>query len=298
MMKEHVESNTKSNLEKCKRNKECFFRNKKKIKSSNPNKPLITIVTVCLNAENNIKKTIKSVIEQSYDNIEYIIIDGGSTDNTLSIIKRNEHNVDYWISETDKGIYDAMNKAIEVANGEWINFMNAGDQFFDKKTCETFVKKSFNTTSHIIYGNYSVNYNNNLYINKKAFSKLTIYKLPTTHQSFFVKRSLYEKQKYNTKFDIGADFDFYLRCIKNQYTFRHIDLTISVILSGGISDDSRVKTLNEYCIISNLYFPHYYNTLFYKLLLTKETIKKFAKKILGDKIFIKYIKFKNAIFFQ
>ena len=95
-------------------------------------KPLISIITVAYNAIQLIEATIKSVINQSYTSIEYIIIDGGSTDGTIDIIKKYDKYLAYWISEPDKGIYDAMNKAIKKANGDWINFMNCGDTFVDE----------------------------------------------------------------------------------------------------------------------------------------------------------------------
>jgi len=89
----------------------------------------VTIITVTYNAERFIERTIQSIIGQDYPNIEYIVIDGGSDDDTINIIKKHEEYIAYWISEPDGGIYDAMNKGIEVATGEWINFMNAGDTF-------------------------------------------------------------------------------------------------------------------------------------------------------------------------
>ena len=103
----------------------------------------ITVITVCHNAAKTLEKTIKSVLNQTYPNIEYIIIDGGSTDDTVDIIKRYADRLAYWISEPDKGIYDAMNKGIEVATGEWINFMNAGDTFYEENTID-FVLEAIN----------------------------------------------------------------------------------------------------------------------------------------------------------
>jgi cellulose synthase/poly-beta-1,6-N-acetylglucosamine synthase-like glycosyltransferase len=96
-------------------------------KKSFDDKPLISIVTVVYNGEAFLEETILSVINQAYDNVEYIIIDGGSTDRTIDIIKKYEDKLDYWISESDDGIYDAMNKGIDLVTGEWVNFVNSSD---------------------------------------------------------------------------------------------------------------------------------------------------------------------------
>jgi glycosyltransferase involved in cell wall biosynthesis len=97
---------------------------------------------VSYNAVLTIEQTILSVINQTYPHIEYIIIDGGSTDGTVDIIKKYANRIAYWVSEPDKGIYDAMNKGIRTAKGEWINFMNAGDLFYSKDTLEKFTEKA------------------------------------------------------------------------------------------------------------------------------------------------------------
>jgi glycosyltransferase involved in cell wall biosynthesis len=122
-----------------------MFRNlikKKGLKKLSKKNSLITIVTVVLNGEKDLERTILSVINQSYENIEYIVIDGGSTDGTLDIIERYKDKIDHLIIEKDKGIYDAMNKGINIASGDWINFMNSGDIFYDKNTLLKFYKKS------------------------------------------------------------------------------------------------------------------------------------------------------------
>lgn len=115
------------------------------------NNPLISVVTVSYNAVTTIEKTILSVINQNYSNIEYIVIDGGSIDGTVDIIKKYADKITYWVSEPDKGIYDAMNKGIIVATGEWINFMNTGDTFYNENVfSEIFELNSY--TEDVISG--------------------------------------------------------------------------------------------------------------------------------------------------
>jgi glycosyltransferase involved in cell wall biosynthesis len=110
------------------------------------NNTLISIITVVYNGVSTIEQTILSVINQTYKNIEYIIIDGSSTDGTVDIIKKYEKHLIYWVSEPDKGIYDAMNKGIRKATGEWLNFMNSGDIFSDISV----LKNIFCTNSTLI----------------------------------------------------------------------------------------------------------------------------------------------------
>ena len=116
--------------------------------------PVISVVTIVFNGINAIEKTINSIINQSYKDVEYIIIDGGSTDGTVGIIKKYFSKLNYWISEKDKGIYDAMNKGITAANGEWIVFINCGDFFYSKNVLEEiFIKKKNEIIkADILYG--------------------------------------------------------------------------------------------------------------------------------------------------
>lgn len=121
-------------------------------------KLLISVVTVCYNAADTIEKTMLSVLNQTYHDIEYIIIDGGSTDGTVEIIRKYADRIAYWVSEPDKGIYDAMNKGIKVATGEWINFMNAGDEFVDANVLDKLFFAKTVANVDVIYGNTLMKY--------------------------------------------------------------------------------------------------------------------------------------------
>ena len=111
----------------------------------------VTVVTVTYNAAESLEKTILSVLQQNYSNVEYIIIDGGSTDGSVEIIKKYSDKIAYWVSEPDRGIYDAMNKGIRKATGEWINFMNAGDLFFHESTLSSVFSKQNHSLYDIMY---------------------------------------------------------------------------------------------------------------------------------------------------
>ena len=117
------------------------LRKKGIFKSASSDYPLVSVITVVFNNHEALEDTISSVLTQKYSNIEYIVIDGGSTDGTLDVIKRHEGAIDYWVSEPDSGIYGAMNKGIRAASGQWLNFMNAKDTFADKATIQTLADK-------------------------------------------------------------------------------------------------------------------------------------------------------------
>ena len=147
--------------------------------------PLITVITVVYNGAKYLEDTIKSVINQTYPNVEYIIIDGGSKDGTIDIIKKYEDYIDYWVSEPDKGIYDAMNKGIDLATGQWINFMNAGDRFYDKNVLKVIYEdlKKNNIDADFIYSDTMIDGVN--------FCKCDISKNRIIHQSLIYKRDLH-----------------------------------------------------------------------------------------------------------
>lgn len=243
------------------------------------NKPLISIVTVSFNAIKTIEQTILSIINQTYSNIEYIIIDGGSTDGTLDIIKRYQDRISYWVSESDKGIYDAMNKGIEKSTGEWINFMNSGDEFYDKDVLTNiFSKNTIPNDIAVIYGNTEIIFPKS-YILKKPLPLVNIEKgMPFCHQSSFIRTNLHKQFPYNTTYNICADYDFFYNLYKKGYLFDYKYYNISKFLYGGLSSSSKIDLIVEERHISGKKYNFYF-------------LKKLFKEIFFGKIFQIYREF-------
>lgn len=228
------------------------------------NYPKITIVTVTYNAEAYLEKTIINILEQDYSNIEYIIIDGASTDSTIDIIKKYEKKINYWISEPDNGIYDAMNKAIDIATGEWINFMNAGDTFVNSSSISKvslFLKKDF----QIIAGDFF--YINNETRNseyRKANGTTNIFNAEfCCHQSMFTNINLMRRFPFCLEYSVGADYDFMLKAHMNNYKFHFVNFPIINYLGGGFSDHNlmklsieRLHIISKYTTESNIIFDN------------------------------------------
>jgi glycosyltransferase involved in cell wall biosynthesis len=153
--------------------------------------PLVTVITVTFNAQATLEATIRSVIEQTYDNIEYIVVDGGSHDDTIAIIKRYEFAIDLWISESDKGLYDAMNKGIRQAGGDWLNFLNAGDTFNSASTIRTLVDQCISplgNAKRFIYSDVVL-----VHKNKSGGCQLQIYECDHVRKIVNHQASVYSK---------------------------------------------------------------------------------------------------------
>lgn len=244
------------------------------------NLPLVTIITVCYNAAETLEKTISSVINQTYSNIEYIIIDGGSTDGTIEIIKKHKEKIHYWISEPDNGVYDAMNKGIEFASGEWINYMNSGDSFCEETTIENiFCQNDFNVD--IIYGNTILLYSLGNYIHKGKRISPENY-MPFGHQAAFTRRELLRKYRFDTKYKICADRSFYHTAYINNATYQYYDINIANYeAEEGLSSVNWIDLINEIALIEgktkdiSWKLQYYRNIFFFKL---KQTIKSLLPK--------------------
>lgn len=186
-------------------------------------KPKVSVITVVYNNISKIEETILSVVGQNYPNIEYIIIDGGSTDGTIDIINKYTDKITYWVSEPDEGIYNAMNKGIDKATGEWINFMNSGDSFYDKITIQEIIKL-YDHQSSIIYGDSQRFFHNGVYIDRARLSTLAY--MPNCHQTFFVKTAILKNNYFDTNYKICADAKFFYDVYNDGYKFQHVPVIV------------------------------------------------------------------------
>jgi glycosyltransferase involved in cell wall biosynthesis len=208
--------------------------------------PLVSIITVVFNGERYLEETIKSVINQTYKNIEYIIIDGGSTDNTLNIIKKYEDKIDYWISEKDKGIYDAINKGIKLSRGELIGIINA-DDYYEIDVLEKVVS-IYTKDSEVIYGDLRFIESESINFIAKAPIKLEgmLKRMVIFHPSTFVTKEVYLKYgMYKDTFKIAADYEFLLRLYCNKIKFFKVDGVFANFRDGGISSSFTWTNLKE-----------------------------------------------------
>ncbi len=220
--------------------------------------PKISIITVCFNAEKFIERTIKSVISQTYPNIEYIIIDGKSKDATVEVIKKYENKISRWTSEPDRGIYDAMNKGMRAATGEYVWFLNAGDRIYSERTVEDIMRQANN--EDLIYGDAERvdEAGNSRGWHKKtpAANELSVKSflngMVLCHQSMIVKRLV--APEYSLSWMIVGDIDWAIRIMMQVKSKKYINTVFCRFLDGGISSARRKKALKERFDVLNKYY--------------------------------------------
>jgi len=209
---------------------------KKPLPTGTADQPLITLITVVFNAEKTLEKTIQSVLAQNYPALEYIVIDGGSEDQTLAIVQSHEDQITYWRSESDQGIYDAMNKGIALSHGQIIGLLNAGD-YLEPETLNLLAKHwQKSGLSGILTGNCRILLANSShsYLESGAPSRLPAFMLP--HASVFVSRSVYESLGlFDRRFRVAGDFDFLCRCYQRRIPFELIDEVLTTVSPRGFS---------------------------------------------------------------
>ncbi len=243
------------------------------------NRPLVSIVTIVYNGEKYIEQTINSVLNQSYTNIEYLIIDGGSKDNTVPIIRKYESKIAYWVSEKDKGISDAFNKGIAKATGEIIGIINA-DDWYEKDTVHLVVHAM--GKNDVVYGDVQYWKNTKKSFIQKGDSAHLEKAVSVVHPTVFVKKVCYEQLGgYNTGYKCAMDYEFLVRLKINHYQFAYIPRVLANMRWDGLSDKRWLLGCRETLAIKNHYFPQRKlgNYLYFYKNVSAITIIKFLEKL-------------------
>ncbi len=215
------------------------------------NKPLFSIITICYNAEATLEKTIQSVLAQTYPNVEYIIVDGASKDNTLAIINRYRPQLSKVVSEPDKGLYDAMNKGIGLATGDYLCFLNAGDTFFSANTLQEMVDTlPADKCPDVIYGETALVDAEGQFVRMRRLQAPEVLTwrsfrqgMLVCHQAFFARRELVPL--YDLQYRFSADFDWCIRIMKQSRLLHNTHLTLVNYLDEGLTTRNQKASLKE-----------------------------------------------------
>jgi glycosyltransferase involved in cell wall biosynthesis len=213
--------------------------------------PKLSVITINLNNADGLHRTIESVSNQTFKDFEFIIIDGGSTDASKEVITKYSQQITYWVSEKDTGIYNAMNKGIVNAKGEYLHFLNSGDFLYNQTVYADLFSNDFN--EDIIYGNrveinsYGKNKKLNRGLHKSALKFKEVYDESLFHTCTFIKRRLFNNfGLYDENFKIVSDYGFFLNAIGlHSVSVRYIDLTVSYFDMSGISKNPAFSGLRE-----------------------------------------------------
>jgi glycosyltransferase involved in cell wall biosynthesis len=212
-----------------------------KIEVDESYQPLISIVTVVFNGASVIEETINNVAEQTYRNIEYIIVDGGSTDGTLALLEKNKHKIDLCKSELDKGIFDAMNKGVNLCKGDWVIFMNAGDTFYSPTTLQNFVLLLKTKTADLVFGNVLMIYPGGNEQERQLYNSIPfLIRNMICHQCiFYSRKALAVAGEFDTRYRLTSDFDHFLRIKYLGLHIKKIDLIIARYKLDGVSAEQK-----------------------------------------------------------
>lgn len=239
-----------------------------------------SIITICYNAEATLEKTIQSVLAQTYPNIEYIVVDGASKDGTLAIINRYKERISKVVSEPDKGLYDAMNKGIGLATGNYLCFLNAGDCFHSTTTLQDAVNSiSSELLPDVIYGETALVDADGAFLRMRRleapeFLSWQSFKqgMLVCHQAFWVNRALAEP--YDLSYRFSSDFDWCIRMMKKAKTLHNTHLTLIDYLNGGITTQNHKASLKERFHIMVNYYGWFSTMLHHLWFILRSVIKK------------------------
>lgn len=201
-----------------------------------------SIITINLNNFDGLKKTIESVTAQSFKDFEWIVIDGGSTDGSRELVEQYSNHLSYWVSEPDKGVYDAMNKGIEVAHGDYIIFMNSGDCFASQNVLSDVVD---DLDGDIVAGWVKEDNSQRILKPPACFTLWNLFHNNIPHQAEFIRRGLFEEiAMYSEDLKVIADYEFNIRAALHDYNYKTINRIVAIVEPGGISN-TEISLMNR-----------------------------------------------------
>lgn len=245
----------------------------------------LSIITINFNNADGLQKTIKSVVGQTFKDYEYIIIDGGSTDGSIEIINNNKRFINYWVSEPDKGIYNAMNKGISLSKGDWLFFLNSGDIFLSENSVTEIINyiNKFSFTNSLIYGNLIIRglYEDDIIMNYNNIDKYYLLENCIGQQAILFKRQIFNEIGYfDESLKIVGDYEFLLRAF---YKFKrkniHVNSVFSIYQWGGISNNYAHEEIHK--MEREIVISKYYNKNQIKLFRNKKYIQLRKIKYVG-----------------
>jgi len=229
-----------------------------KFKKNLPDLPLVSVITVVRNRAIVIEQCILSILNQTYSNIEYIVIDGASTDETLEIIEKYKEAIDYYVSEADDGIYDAMNKGLSLATGEYIIFLNS-DDWYDRNAIAELVKTASRESADVVHADALAVSNSGFIVRKLTGwldDSLYLSVMPLRHETMLVNKNIYNKfGGYDSSFKIIADYEFVIRLYNGCCKFIHLSSPLLFFRMTGISNINNTERLMERKRLFKMIFP-------------------------------------------
>lgn len=202
--------------------------------------PFLSIITINFNDASGLEKTVNSVLTQTYQDFEFIIIDGGSTDGSTAVIQKHQHKIAYWISEKDSGIFNAMNKGIAKAKGQYLQFLNSGDALNGNTALFDFIHHDL-FKGDVIYGDYKFDKGGKIY--PDVLTPFFFIKSSLPHQSTFFHKKIFQNiGGFDENFKIASDRDFFIKCfLSEQFAFQHIQYPLVHFDLEGISNNVNFK---------------------------------------------------------
>lgn len=221
-------------------------RTRGELKRGTPGRPLVAVITVVRNAAGEVARTIEGVLAQSYENVEYIVVDGASDDGTLDVIRRYDDRIDFWLSEHDTGIYDAMNKGVALVSDPdaFIIFANAGDNLYSPEALEQAVAHAGG--ADLVYGKMRLTDGDESGVMGREVTVSDLARETLCHPATLMRRRVFDTVgRFDTSYKIAADYDLIVRCFQHPVKSRFVDEIISEMRMGGASEDRFMLSCSE-----------------------------------------------------